>query len=757
MLPQHDDLEFDADVVSIIPEGETRLPGPVLARGRFILSQQLLAGDGEVHGSFMLDYGKWRWLVTPRQEPWGGYKLIFREISGCKDRLPGYTEFRPSVAPQDEDHWVEYADGLSENILPIDGLPRPDPDTATTKKTRGYRLPPQLRQRDTANMYGAGTTQYVPASVYTGQMREGAQCLHHRGSQSPFGFTHARTHGIVEYPHPRVVGATEAEERTNAAARKTWLVEISSAGVYATRIRHSKQCCDSWLPFWATRSEDGDYSFVPLSTKYDALIAEDPTQTRILRLLTGGAVSAAYSGGWTFSQLPLSVGGSSLSDWTGWAFSYSGHEAQNVIFTKSGAGRMTAHRFKITFSVAAGPPVSIAAAFSEEESEDILAPNNASLFKFRRPYQYDVATDTFAYRTAVEGTNNPTTCDAPIYVFYTGDTERVARCILGAESTVTSSSGSSPPTGYTLVGGGPVDPLICASVPVGWTNTGGAGSGSTTITQNMQFTLSGEITLGGTRLIDGSTVWSDLAGYGTNTGSVTIAANLWPGGAACSAPPGVFSVGGNVVGSWSRTFFASETVESTHTENWTFEITLPMLDREAIVARQTRVETLEVDTSYGTFTSQGVISWVGGGAEWFDSGGVSLGAWPDSAPNIPQTPFGGVPPPPPSGSFSSSTETEHDLWLTGRSETEQVGNEIVVSPATATKHIDAVLFIGGGLYYADPTMDPAPSATTKLKLTYDKPLPFTPALATDLPADTVVAPAGFDKPDVYPAGWIGRI
>jgi hypothetical protein len=467
-------------------------------------------------------------------------------------------------------------------------------------------------------------------------------------------------------------------------------------------------------------------------------------------------VSSAFPiGHWTLSQLPISVGGGALPDWTGWAFSYSGHEAQNVIFTKAGSGRLTARRFKVTFTVGAGPPPTISASIASVEAVEILSPNNSSLFKLRRPYRYDAATDLFEYRNAVEGTSNPLTCDAPIYVFYDGDTERVARCIQGAEGSSSSSTGSTPPTPYTLVGGGPVDPLICASVPIGYTNTGGAGSGSSTITQDQKFTLSGVINLGGTRTVVGTTSWSDLAAYGGDAGGLSIAATLWPGLALCSAPPGVDHVGGTVTGSWTRTYYCSEVTETTTTEGWTFEITLPMLDREAIVARQTRVETVDSNTDFETFTSQGFVSYFGGGAEWFDSSSVSLGVWPDSGLNIPTNLFGTTPPPP-SGSSSSSAETEHDLWLTGRSETEQVGNEVVISPASATKFIDVGLFIGGGLFYADPTMTPAPDPLTKLKLTYNKPLPFTPALATDLPADTVV-PATFDKPSVYPGGWIGRI
>jgi hypothetical protein len=95
-----------------------------------------------------------------------------------------------------------------------------------------------------------------------------------------------------------------------------------------------------------------------------------------------------------------------------------------------------------------------------------------------------------------------------------------------------------------------------------------------------------------------------------------------------------------------------------------------MLDREAIVARQTRVETVDSNTDFETFTSQGFVSYFGGGAEWFDSSSVSLGVWPDSGLNIPTNLFGTTPPPP-SGSSSSSAETEHDLWLTGRSETKK--------------------------------------------------------------------------------------
>ncbi|MGH7176132.1 MAG: hypothetical protein ACREJC_02020 [Tepidisphaeraceae bacterium] len=632
MLPQHDDLEFDADVVSILSEGETRLPGPVFAWGRQLLAQQLIRGDGEAHGVFAMNYGRSKWTVTIRQEPWGGHKLIFREIGGCKDRLPFYTVHKPSEVPTG--FFGFFRDGINEEIDPLNGRPRPVVDPATVKKTKFYRLPPNLR--------GAipNVQQYKPginlrtASMYTGQMREAVQCVHQRGSDSPFGSAHALTHGIVEAPHPRVVGATTAEENANKALRKFWVVEISPSGVYATRVKNTKHCCDSWLPKWAVEDDEGNFTFTLLKDKF-----LEAGQTVVTQLLTGAAIAAAYAGRKSLTGMFVGVDvDEPVADWTGWAFSYSGHQAQNVVF-KLDTPYTYASRYRIDFTAIAGPTPSISASFVTVE-QDIKLGSGVVGF----PLGYIVDRFYYEFFAAVD---NPTEShDAPWYVFYDGDVERVLRFSDEPESV----------TGTSAV------------APTEQSDPGTNGVADVTRTRT--------VSVSGVFSLDNSIDTHNETNFGPN-GPSTF---------------GVEEIG-------EDNSFATLAL-------------VPMLDREALFFIYGHADTLSTVTyslAYGTTT-----------------------------PRIDEVEV-----------FEDNSTL--DLNLVGRS-------EYILSGNIASVSVDegGLYFMGAGLYYDDPTMTPPPDKTTKLLLTNDiDPLPFA-TLETLFPADTVV-PSGFDKPDIYPGGWVGRI
>jgi len=218
-----------------------------------------------------------------------------REIEGKENLGFLLAASGPVMAPV---FWAHYADGLIEAIDPASGFPRPEPDPAD--RTKRVVIPVSLRTRP--NIF------QKQASRYSGQMRRVVQCLNSRGLESPFSYGWPKTHGIIEYPYPRQQGSTAGDEATKFAQRRFWIIEISTAGVFAAPITFGLKCmtCATNL----TEYKDGDA--INLASKY-------PANAKVLRVMDAAAIAPAYANG-----SPWYTG-------MGWAFSWSGRSASNVV------------------------------------------------------------------------------------------------------------------------------------------------------------------------------------------------------------------------------------------------------------------------------------------------------------------------------------------------------------------------------------------------------------------------------------------
>jgi hypothetical protein len=222
-----------------------------------------------------------------------------REIEGKE--IPGFllAASGPVMAPV---FWAHYVDGVIEAIDPPAGFPRPDPDPAVRSKR--VAIPTSLRTRPNVLQ--------KQGSRYSGQMRRIVQCLNSRGLESRFKYTWPKTHGILEYPYPRQVGSTAGDEAVNFAKRRFWIIEISSAGVYAAPIGMGLQCmtCATQLSDYAQPGEDVDLAWAFVNKNEGG---------KVLQVMTAAAIAPAYANG-----SPWYLG-------MGWAFSWSGRSASNVV------------------------------------------------------------------------------------------------------------------------------------------------------------------------------------------------------------------------------------------------------------------------------------------------------------------------------------------------------------------------------------------------------------------------------------------
>lgn len=223
---------------------------------------------------------------------------IVRYTSGIANR--GFLLSRDGAVPNLR-HWAMYVDAYNERIDPPQGAPRPTPDPAD--RTRSQSLPPSLISTDSAG--------YKLASRFTGQMRKVVQCEYSRGTETRFSHTWARSHGLLEFPFEHVSGRDAAEEAKLRSERRYFVIEVSAAGVFAAPVEFGSDCRNCalvssyMLPGAATLDLAGYF-------------AANPTG-RVQQVMTAEQIGTAYDAG---------------SPWysgCGWAFSYSGRVASNVV------------------------------------------------------------------------------------------------------------------------------------------------------------------------------------------------------------------------------------------------------------------------------------------------------------------------------------------------------------------------------------------------------------------------------------------
>lgn len=271
----------------------------------------------------------------------------------------------------DSTYWARYVDGFTEKIDPITGVPRPDPDLAT--RTKKYVVP--------GNLTASASTR-TRASQYSGLMRMAVGCFHSRGKNSPFSYTFAKTHGIVK--------------KMVAGTAKYWVVEIAAAGCYAAPIPFKGKCSNSFNvnAYLQTLDSALDLAWA-FTNKPDAGV------------ISLGTPGTAYTHNPWFARC-------------GWAFSYSGHEAQIVTQRKllTPTPHFLCDRWKLEFALA-GESLSMTATKVEADKAFTTIPNSLLWWP-------DTVAGTWNAAVA-EGTFSFGNQDAPIHVYYDGDTEVISR------------------------------------------------------------------------------------------------------------------------------------------------------------------------------------------------------------------------------------------------------------------------------------------------------------------------------------------
>jgi hypothetical protein len=206
------------------------------------------------------------------------------------------------------EYYALFTDGFKEQVEPITGTPRPKPDSA--QRTKYYKAPSQVLE------------QSITPSRFSGSMRKAVACYHATGKNAPFSYTWKKTHGLVK------------------KGSAYWVVEVSKDGVYAVPVAVDKngKCCGSY----------GVLKCIPTFKQ----ITDNPELAQY---------KSEMSLHWAFTGRPNS-GVTQLIDDTvmaepylhepfytghGWAFSYSGHEAQSVTVSED---PIFCSRWKLVFS-----------------------------------------------------------------------------------------------------------------------------------------------------------------------------------------------------------------------------------------------------------------------------------------------------------------------------------------------------------------------------------------------------------------------
>lgn len=394
--------------------GGKALPAPVVGLCRKVVDQLVFGGD-PFKDSFTIEYGGCTYECRVREDQVGGYKILVLSKCGCVDRRSFLLLFDGD--PDPNTYYASRPTGLVELINPTAGTPRPDPDPATF--TKGYRVPPELRIPPEGVDPARAPGGYLrTSSMHSGQMRMIAGCYHLSGLNSPFGYTYAKTHGVVEYPRPRAADINGKFP----PGRKFWIVEASPLGVFAMPIKYSGVCCDLQAQVSRAMPTDAEIAITPeleaFRTELDLAWAFTAKPAAgITQLISDTDMAAVYAKG---SPQALAHG---------WAFSYSGHEASNVVFTphNSPDNYWEIWHPRLTFTTGNPMPgvYTISAAIDYLTSDFKLHNNVSTLVWFQSEAFPGFYEQFFPYSFNGGTTVSVDYADAPIYVFYQGDERRV--------------------------------------------------------------------------------------------------------------------------------------------------------------------------------------------------------------------------------------------------------------------------------------------------------------------------------------------
>jgi len=340
-------------------------------------------------------------------------------------------------------YFAHFTNGGDEEITPIDGLPRPDPETAV--KTKNYKVPLQLRDAQ----------RYTKASArFTGRMRLTVAQFHGRGEESPFHSTYTKTHGIV-------CKATVLPPPLGTPKNKYWVVEIITTGA-------DKGIYTAPVQFLESNSITKSLKPSSLFPYYSSIAFPGPSTNSNLDL--AWAFSVALPG------VEKIYGGSGFPDGDqspfyeayGWAFSKSGHEAQNIVGRRvfqalsdpnelnrdiATAELMRVNRYKLEFGTTGSDisNLSLTATLSNPDAEKLFIMNRGNVdHRMYVPFS-EVSGDLtkYKYTSRAAGTVHLETpqpditglIHAPIHVHYNDDTEFIVYYHRDAETTRTPFSG----------------------------------------------------------------------------------------------------------------------------------------------------------------------------------------------------------------------------------------------------------------------------------------------------------------------------
>lgn len=364
-----------------------------------LIKQSEDAGGAAFTNNLYVDDGKVHIKVRVVDD---NYWIYIDAEGGCTDKQ-GFL-----LMKEGSQYWfANYVDGHLEAIVPPEGSPRPEPDSC--ERTCSVKLPGDL----------LSTTVTKRASFYTGQMREIVQCDHINARNTRYTYTWNKTHGILEYPRPRTVGATEEEEAANAVNRRFWIIEVSPNGVYAAPIIYHGKCCEldiseNYTPTDEELELHPDWYIYKYELSLYWYYNNHPQQESVVELLNAGQVGVLYNLG------------SPLFEKCGWAFSYSGHECQNVIFyPDNDADLWYVSRVKIAFTVSlVDGKYKLLATPSIEVNRAPYVGVADALFWFpseQKPGYYEQMFP-FSYNSGHPDIN---WSEIPLYVYYIGDDPKI--------------------------------------------------------------------------------------------------------------------------------------------------------------------------------------------------------------------------------------------------------------------------------------------------------------------------------------------
>ena len=223
---------------------------------------------------------------------------------------------KPTIPATPFVHTAFYTDTIKEDITPPTGLPRPDPDLA--ERTKRLKLPASV-------IAGPGSNVLLPSS-FTGLMRQFVQYDYINGVETKFRSKFSKTHGILEFPYPRNVGATKGQEDINRKDRRYWIIEISAEGIYSAPVSVGKKGnmigLERYLPSSQQLVDNPSWSVytTELSLKWAYENNNEGGAVQSLALASEYNKLFAYGVPW--------------AQRIGWAFNLAGTEAANVTQVK---------------------------------------------------------------------------------------------------------------------------------------------------------------------------------------------------------------------------------------------------------------------------------------------------------------------------------------------------------------------------------------------------------------------------------------